>query len=44
MRRASAMSAWRDRPMAEDFAWFREHHAENMERMFAAVGDLYAER
>ena len=30
--------------MAEDFAWFREHHAENMERMFAAVGALYAER
>ena len=29
--------------MAEDFAWFREHHAENMERMFAAVSDLYAE-
>jgi SAM-dependent methyltransferase len=29
--------------MAEDFAWFREHHVENMERMFAAVGDLYAE-
>src|SRR5215213_6835993 len=43
MRRASAMSAWRDRLMAEDFAWFREHHAENMERMFAAVSDLYAE-
>src|SRR5215204_5387511 len=29
--------------MAEDFAWFREHHTENMERMFAAVSDLYAE-
>jgi SAM-dependent methyltransferase len=28
----------------DDFAWFREHHAENMERMFAAVGELYAER
>jgi cyclopropane fatty-acyl-phospholipid synthase-like methyltransferase len=26
-----------------DLSWFREHHAENMERMFAAVGDLYAE-
>jgi SAM-dependent methyltransferase len=25
------------------FAWFRQHHAENIERMFAAVGDLYAE-
>jgi SAM-dependent methyltransferase len=28
----------------DHFAWFREHHAENMERMFAAVGALYAER
>jgi cyclopropane fatty-acyl-phospholipid synthase-like methyltransferase len=27
----------------DDFTWFREHHADNMERMFAAVGDLYAE-
>lgn len=26
-----------------DLSWFREHHAENMERMFAAVSDLYAE-
>src|SRR5688572_21206295 len=24
-------------------AWFRDHHVENMERMFAAVSDLYAE-
>ena len=23
--------------------WFRDHHRENMERMFAAVSDLYAE-
>lgn len=29
--------------MKEDFAWFRDHHVDNMERMFAAVGDLYAE-
>ncbi|MCW8193793.1 methyltransferase domain-containing protein [Proteobacteria bacterium 005FR1] len=26
-----------------DFEWFRDHHTENIERMFAAVGDLYAE-
>jgi cyclopropane-fatty-acyl-phospholipid synthase len=26
-----------------EFAWFRDHYAENMERMFAAVSDLYAE-
>lgn len=26
-----------------EFRWFRDHHAENMERMFAAVSDLYAE-
>lgn len=26
-----------------EFRWFRDHHAENVERMFAAVGDLYAE-
>lgn len=25
-----------------DLRWFRDHHAENMERMFAAVSDLYA--
>ncbi|MBP2312564.1 SAM-dependent methyltransferase [Azospirillum soli] len=30
--------------MDQDFVWFRDHHAENMERMFAAVGDLYAEQ
>ncbi len=29
--------------MENDFTWFREHHVENMERMFAAVSDLYAE-
>lgn len=29
--------------MKDDFAWFRDHHVENMERMFAAVSDLYAE-
>ena len=29
--------------MEDDFTWFREHHVENMERMFAAVSDLYAE-
>ncbi|HEX2763526.1 MAG TPA: methyltransferase domain-containing protein [Allosphingosinicella sp.] len=29
--------------MDEDFDWFRDHHVENMERMFAAVSDLYAE-
>jgi ubiquinone/menaquinone biosynthesis C-methylase UbiE len=28
----------------DSLAWFRDHHAENMERMFAAVGELYAER
>jgi MPBQ/MSBQ methyltransferase len=27
----------------DSFAWFRDHHAANMERMFAAVGNLYAE-
>jgi cyclopropane fatty-acyl-phospholipid synthase-like methyltransferase len=27
----------------EAFRWFRDHHVENMERMFAAVSDLYAE-
>lgn len=26
-----------------ELRWFRDHHAENVERMFAAVGDLYAE-
>lgn len=26
-----------------EFGWFRDHHAENVERMFAAVGDLYSE-
>lgn len=26
-----------------EFNWFRDHHAENVERMFAAVSDLYAE-
>jgi len=30
--------------MDKDFAWFRDHHVENMERMFAAVSDLYAEQ
>ena len=30
--------------MDDSLEWFREHHAENMERMFAAVGGLYAER
>ena len=29
--------------MKNEFAWFRDHYAENMERMFAAVSDLYAE-
>jgi len=29
--------------MKERFAWFRDHHATSMERMFAAVSDLYAE-
>ena len=29
--------------MENEFKWFREHYVENMERMFAAVGDLYAE-
>ncbi len=29
--------------MKEEFEWFRDHHVENMERMFAAVSDLYAE-
>ena len=29
--------------MDDSLAWFRDHHAENMERMFAAVSDLYAE-
>ena len=29
--------------MDEDFRWFREHHVENMDRMFAAVSDLYAD-
>lgn len=29
--------------MQQDFAWFRDHHVQNMERMFTAVGDLYAE-
>ena len=29
--------------MNDPFAWFRDHHRENMERMFAAVSDLYAE-
>ena len=29
--------------MGRDFAWFRDHHVENMERMFAAVTDPYAE-
>ncbi|MBI5905163.1 MAG: methyltransferase domain-containing protein [Deltaproteobacteria bacterium] len=28
---------------AESFRYFREHHEESMERMFAAVSDLYAE-
>lgn len=27
----------------DDINWFRDHHAENMERMFAAVSDLYAQ-
>ena len=26
-----------------ELGWFRDHHRENMERMFAAVSDLYAE-
>jgi len=26
-----------------EFRWFRDHYSENVERMFAAVGDLYAE-
>ena len=26
-----------------EFEWFREHYVENMERMFAAVSELYAE-
>ena len=26
-----------------ELSWFRDHHRENMERMFAAVSDLYAE-
>lgn len=26
-----------------EFSWFRDHHVENVERMFAAVSDLYAE-
>jgi sterol 24-C-methyltransferase len=29
--------------MKKEFAWFRDHHVENMERMFAAVSNLYAE-
>lgn len=29
--------------MKDQLAWFRDHHVENMERMFAAVSDLYAE-
>jgi hypothetical protein len=29
--------------MAEDFRGFRDNYIENMERMFAAVSDLYAE-
>jgi SAM-dependent methyltransferase len=29
--------------MDDRSAWFRDHHVENMERMFAAVGDLYAD-
>ncbi|HEX6377326.1 MAG TPA: methyltransferase domain-containing protein [Allosphingosinicella sp.] len=29
--------------MKQQFDWFRDHHAENMERMFAAVSDLYAD-
>lgn len=29
--------------MTGQFDWFRDNHVENMERMFAAVSDLYAE-
>lgn len=29
--------------MNGEFDWFRDHHVENMERMFAAVSDLYAD-
>lgn len=29
--------------MKPRFDWFRDHHEENMERMFAAVSDLYAD-
>jgi cyclopropane fatty-acyl-phospholipid synthase-like methyltransferase len=29
--------------MKQEFDWFRDHHVENMERMFAAVSDLYAD-
>lgn len=29
-------------PADRDFAYFRDRYADNMERMFAAVGDLYA--
>jgi SAM-dependent methyltransferase len=28
---------------ADQASWFRDHHAENMKRMFAAVSDLYAD-
>ena len=27
----------------KEFSWFRDHYAENMEQMFAAVSDLYAQ-
>lgn len=29
--------------MKDELTWFRDHYADNMERMFAAVSDLYAE-
>jgi cyclopropane fatty-acyl-phospholipid synthase-like methyltransferase len=29
--------------MMSEFSWFPDHHVENVERMFAAVSDLYAE-
>ncbi len=29
--------------MKPDFDWFRVHHEANMERMFAAVSNVYAD-